>query len=810
MNKQNNLGLKIYNNRRRLVLLGLTGRTGSGCSTLASILKRKSFDELDLHDPDSYKFETADDRKYSIIYNFMKSNNWSPFSVVEISSVILSFVFSGDKTDLIKYIETLMDKEADNRLTIDEWEKCKDTILRSNYMFTNVPDFESLENGYNDLEAKDIDKEYETAYIYCTKTINEMKRRFKIDLSAFSCKEITENEYHEKKETKCHLYTYLMQHIGNNLRASGSPYDPEYSHNTIYMERINMFIKIILKHDEKLVNSGEIPMSRICIDAIRNPYEAHYLHDKYRAFSLIAINTEDSNRPSRLDNMNKEELEKLDEIEHPSGFNDPNEIFYHQNIQGCLEVADIHIHNSNMDDMKFYDMTEQVIKYIALMLHPGLVTPTKLERCMQLAYTSKYNSGCLSRQVGAIVTGNDFSVKAVGWNDVAEGQVPCNMRDIRGFCCNKDKETYSEFERTNEEFNEVAQLINSGLDKLYDSGRFFPYCFKDIYNGLKGDKNQVHTRALHAEENAFLQISKYGGQGLKNGKLFTTASPCEMCAKKAYQLGIREIYYIDPYPGISKSHILSIGEAKKPKMNLFRGAIGNAYMSLYSQRLAYKDELELISDINCKQTAKNKTIKQTKKVDAFDIDYKNVSVEMRFTSRECIEVEVRREGTLNDDTINELNHKCVWTGTAYDGSEMVNKPEGMELKEYSSKESPHRCTVVIDREVFKGPDFAYSIVSKMKDEKRIMEPFCGCVVRHLTENLSLRVICPKGLMRNVKGVIYADVAQKYRIEDISIKTDPENKGNDDQYEFPIETPNLFYSYLIEWEFNDNYVEKRTG
>ena len=41
-------------------------------------------------------------------------------------------------------------------------------------------------------------------------------------------------------------------------------------------------------------------------------------------------------------------------------------------------------------------------------------------------------------------------------------------------------------------------------------GRKHPYCFKDIYNSIKEKDNQVYTRALHAEENAFLQIVKYG------------------------------------------------------------------------------------------------------------------------------------------------------------------------------------------------------------------------------------------------------------------------------------------------------------
>lgn len=65
-----------------------------------------------------------------------------------------------------------------------------------------------------------------------------------------------------------------------------------------------------------------------------------------------------------------------------------------------------------------------------------------------------------------------------------------------------------------------------------ETGRNVSYCFKSEFNKMTGKSNQVHTRSLHAEENAFLQITKYGGRGIKDGSLFTTASPCELCAKK--------------------------------------------------------------------------------------------------------------------------------------------------------------------------------------------------------------------------------------------------------------------------------------
>lgn len=74
--------------------------------------------------------------------------------------------------------------------------------------------------------------------------------------------------------------------------------------------------------------------------------------------------------------------------------------------------------------------------------------------------------------------------------------------------------------------------------------------------------------------------------------------------KKAYQLGIKEIYYIDPYPGISRKHILSFGKSENPKMIFFQGAIGNAYISLYAPRMPYKDEISLVTGIKTKNIAK--------------------------------------------------------------------------------------------------------------------------------------------------------------------------------------------------------------
>jgi deoxycytidylate deaminase len=184
----------------------------------------------------------------------------------------------------------------------------------------------------------------------------------------------------------------------------------------------------------------------------------------------------------------------------------------------------------------------------------------------------------------------------MGWNDVPKGHVPCLLRFSSDLLSgNRDLEAFSRFERTNSDFKTKGICTIPYVSAKHDAieGRHVTYCFKDSYNKATGNRNQVHTRALHAEENAFLQVAKSGGQGVAGGYLFSTASPCELCAKKAYQLGIARVYYIDPYPGISVEHIFGAGSSP-PRVNLFSGVIGRAYHDLYGPLMAYKDEMDTL------------------------------------------------------------------------------------------------------------------------------------------------------------------------------------------------------------------------
>jgi deoxycytidylate deaminase len=222
------------------------------------------------------------------------------------------------------------------------------------------------------------------------------------------------------------------------------------------------------------------------------------------------------------------------------------------------------------------------------------VTPSRHEKLMQIAFSAKLNSGCLSRQVGAVVTNKQKAIKSIGWNSSPDEQVPCLLRNIDMLLSNKDQEAYSCYERSDIRFRKVAEDYKQSLpDGNIIDGLNTSYCFKDLQNKRDGKDNQVHNRALHAEENAFLQLAKYGNEGANGGILYTTASPCDLCARKAYQIGIETIVYIDPYPGIAIDHVIKSG-ARDIELILFSGAIGRAYHHLYSPIIQIKDELEAL------------------------------------------------------------------------------------------------------------------------------------------------------------------------------------------------------------------------
>jgi len=268
--------------------------------------------------------------------------------------------------------------------------------------------------------------------------------------------------------------------------------------------------------------------------------------------------------------------------------------FYLQDVQSSTQNADIFLSNSN-DNMYGKKLTYQLVKYVSLIMHPGLVPPTNIESCMQMAFSAKANSGCISRQVGAVVTDKDYNVLSSGWNDVHCGKVPCVYRTLRELQHGCSREIYSDLELDKKTLfrKQVDSYDFSDYEKQESvlDGVPSSYCFKTIYNEVMHERNPLNSRAIHGEQRAFYFSDK---EKAKGGCLFTTSSSCETCTMFANLHGIKKIYYIETYPGIAQNHVNASGKVEgRAEFILFEGAIGVAYMKLYTPVIPMKDELQL-------------------------------------------------------------------------------------------------------------------------------------------------------------------------------------------------------------------------
>lgn len=265
-----------------------------------------------------------------------------------------------------------------------------------------------------------------------------------------------------------------------------------------------------------------------------------------------------------------------------------------QDVQSSTQNGDVFFADI-ADQTTPSSLTYKVVKYISLIMHPGIVLPTPIERCMQVAYSSKVNSGCISRQVGAVVTDKEYNILSVAWNDPPKSEMSCIFRDLMDLQYPQNSEIYSDMELDRMSwFNKYIKDYDFSDNKKNEAildGLKPCFCFKTIYSKLENKRDLAKSKAIHAEARAFYNsnIDK-----VKGGYLFTTSSSCAGCTLIAKEREISKIYYIEEYPDIAQEHVANCGDYnKRPKFEIFEGAIGLAYNKLYTSIIPLKDELQL-------------------------------------------------------------------------------------------------------------------------------------------------------------------------------------------------------------------------
>src|SRR5688572_27608017 len=92
---------ELFKHRRAFLVVGLTGRTGSGCSTVAEAFSAKQYRDLSIaavHTPP----RNHEDRKERIIQQWL-DHHWRAFTKIQVSQVIAGFAFREAVPDLSKF-----------------------------------------------------------------------------------------------------------------------------------------------------------------------------------------------------------------------------------------------------------------------------------------------------------------------------------------------------------------------------------------------------------------------------------------------------------------------------------------------------------------------------------------------------------------------------------------------------------------------------------------------------------------------------------------------------------------------------------
>lgn len=666
---------KIYNELGHYIIIGLTGRCGSGCSTTRDILCGTS-----KFNPEDYlgniKTDAIhnDDRDKNVILNFAKHHPVE-FEAIRVRDILTSFILES-KNEFFELLNEVF------RSNCGDGGKIKQDFY--NYFNSNIGKY-------------DKDLNYDSVCMKCESIWNSINN----DIYHF-IENINQDEYDFLFQGLSYIsniireflmnyvpnndgYTVAYQYVGNIVRTYGKLKviggEKRYHEEGMYAvaKRINMLLKIMRRKEwiesnyKKEIRKRDKPIRKsdvhVVIDCIKNVFEAEYLKVRYHSFYLVALTLDDDTRKYRLkNNKNLKDLEIkiIDTREQPTMakrlftkyciknenntkendiegrvynklFNEDNlcaklykaayenstNVFRLQDVDSCIQSADILINNNSTKE----ELALTIVRYVSLMQHPGLVPPTVDERCMQVAQAAKLNSGCISRQVGAVVSDSVGKIISVGWNDapatLGNECISCIRRSFDQLVDREDELAYSYYELNQPEFrqklidimkktcdidkqsiddDELVRIFKKKAEEISE-GLPLAFCFKDIYSAMNNQRNQVHTRAQHAEENALEASDK---NRIINGTLYTTSSSCELCAKKALSYNIRRIVYIEPYTGITNDHVLGhevkngirICRNRKYRVEsmtveLFTGATQNAYTRLYSPLFPLKDELEL-------------------------------------------------------------------------------------------------------------------------------------------------------------------------------------------------------------------------
>ncbi len=330
---------------------------------------------------------------------------------------------------------------------------------------------------------------------------------------------------------------------GNELRRL-------YGHDIMAKYAINQIGRNRLAIDPELKDlTKEPPRIAYLIDQIKHPDEVVLLRTVYRNnFYLVGVMSLEANRRARLkdDGMKPDLIEQVVNRDRKEGHK------FGQQLEKAFKLADYFIHHPfGVEKL----VTDQVERFIHLTHGDNAITPTKHEHAMYVAYSTAMKSSCLSRQVGASITDVSGRLIAVGTNDVPQYKGGLysseNPTDDRCFKTHKICENNAE---KNRRFAKIKLGIETKFAEVFKNEDMAKIAeanvaaIADFVYEQSGIPDLIEfSRAVHAEMDALISLTRGGGGSTVGGSLYATTFPCHNCARHIIAAGIDKVYYIEPY-----------------------------------------------------------------------------------------------------------------------------------------------------------------------------------------------------------------------------------------------------------------------
>lgn len=405
------------------------------------------------------------------------------------------------------------------------------------------------------------------------------------------------------------LSDIIKDHLGEDIERGANDYIEKMQNkgNELRFKKGPSFLvdKTLLKIYEDLKSVSNI--KGIIIDGIKNESEIQALKfvPNFYLFSIHADKIIRSNRLS--ENKTFADFAAFEKSDKRDFFEDNAN---GQQVKRCDYLSDIILINNSFisDASKKSAIINKISRYFDAINETKKIKPSKEELCMVISYSTSKMSSCMNRKVGAIIT-HEHKVKNIydadgkqddiidnyklkkeerhlempviissGYNDVPLGLHNCLHHPSYQGC-------YRDFLKKNhvEKFNYCPNCGKDIEDKI--NKKYVCECGKNIFEEyIPGAKNTPGKlldmcRALHAEEVALLNLIR-NSIGIKELTLYTTTQPCNLCANKIVNVGIRKVIFSEPYTMKESEEILLAGGVEVKR---FEGIKSDAFFRLYNQ-----------------------------------------------------------------------------------------------------------------------------------------------------------------------------------------------------------------------------------